>query len=50
MPSTKIRFEHRDGKALAGRIDLPDHLLSDRRDADYVEGMLSAWADRVLDE
>ena len=29
-------------------LDQADHLLSDRRDADFVAGMLSAWGDRVL--
>ena len=31
-------------------LDRADHLLSDRKDADFVAGMLSAWGDRVLDQ
>ena len=31
-------------------LDQADHLLSDRRDADFVAGMLTAWSDRVLDQ
>ena len=31
-------------------LDQADHLLSDRKDADYVATMLSAWSERVLDQ
>lgn len=30
-------------------LDRADHLLSDRRDADFVAGMISAWAERLIE-
>ncbi|RJF66767.1 bifunctional alpha/beta hydrolase/OsmC family protein [Rhodopseudomonas palustris] len=46
--ATKIFLAAKHPKSFVS-LDHADHLLSDRRDADYAAGVIAAWAERYLD-
>ena len=49
MPrSERLAIPREGGAALAARLDVADHLLTDVGDARYVADVLAAWAGRYL--